>query len=75
MVPSHARVSGPWPGSLVRVWGRVPGSGGGVSKGVVVAEGFEPGREPAGFAFGVHAAGEVVGAGSLSEASRPGQIR
>ena len=38
------------------------GSGGGVVQGDVVAEGFEPGDQVAGLAFGVQAAGEVAGA-------------
>src|SRR6266576_3408147 len=43
-------------------WGLTGGRSGGWLEGDGVAEGFELGDQPAGFPFGVQAAGEVVGA-------------
>ena len=42
-------------------WGLTGGRSGGRLEGDGVAEGFELGDQPAGFPFGVQAAGEVVG--------------
>src|ERR1039457_4800756 len=61
MVPQLARGSEPWPGVSARGVAGVPGLGGWLEADLVT-EGFEFRDQAPGFSFGVHAAGEEVGA-------------
>src|ERR1700733_1921097 len=60
MAPSWAGGSGPWP--VITVQGPAALWSGSWLEGDLVSEGFEVGDEAAGFAFGVQAAVEIVGA-------------